>query len=91
MTDRFRRVIDILAARAAENGNAPIEVEISADTRFDAIGFDSLDVVAVALDVEIEFGLDFADDALEALATVDDLCRLLEAQPAPATPPTGTG
>lgn len=54
--------------------------EISADSRLEGdLNLDSLDRLIVAMDVEDEFGVELADDALENVATVRELAALLTA------------
>jgi acyl carrier protein len=40
---------------------------------------DSIDVVAMIMDCESEFGIEISDEALETLKTVGDIVRYIEA------------
>lgn len=52
--------------------------EITADSRLEGdLDLDSLDRLSVVMDVEDEFGVDLADDALESVTTVRGLVELL--------------
>ena len=57
--------------------------EITADSRLEGdLDLDSLDRLSVVVDVEDEFGVELADDALENVATVRELVALLDEVPA---------
>lgn len=52
--------------------------EITADSRLEGdLDLDSLDRLSVVMDVEDEFGVELADDALESVTTVRGLVELL--------------
>jgi acyl carrier protein len=54
---------------------------LTADTRIDALGLDSLDLVEAALELEAIVGRELPDGALAEARTVGELARLL-AEPA---------
>lgn len=52
--------------------------EITADSHLEGdLDLDSLDRLSVVMDVEDEFGVELADDALESVTTVRGLVELL--------------
>ncbi|BCI59756.1 acyl carrier protein [Solibaculum mannosilyticum] len=58
--------------------NASYDGEITADTTFEEIGLDSLDMMQIIMDIEDEFGISVADDA--GLKTVGELMNYIEEQ-----------
>lgn len=54
--------------------------ELRPAVTFDALKFDSLDLVDLALAAEEEFGVSISDDEAEDLRTVDDAAALIEAK-----------
>ena len=58
--------------------NASYDGEITADTTFEEIGLDSLDMMQIIMDIEDEFGISVADDA--CLKTVGELMNYIEEQ-----------
>ncbi|HET6606365.1 MAG TPA: acyl carrier protein [Rhodopila sp.] len=60
-------------------------IDLTHASRFeDIVGIDSMDIVSIAVEVECRFGLLFAVEDIEQLATIDDLLRLIERTPATA-------
>lgn len=51
--------------------------EIADDADLREAGADSLDLVAMALDIEEAFGIDVPDDLIEPVRTIDDLVALV--------------
>lgn len=51
-------------------------VELSADTTFDALGFDSLDTVDLMMQLEEKFGITFDDDL--QVSTVGELALKID-------------
>ena len=51
---------------------------LTADTTFDALGLDSLDLVELTLVVEERTGMKIGDDEVEKILTVGDAVALLE-------------
>jgi acyl carrier protein len=57
------------------------DVEVAAETRFDdLIGWDSMDLVSVVVEVECRFDLQFELPEIDRLATIGDLARMIEAK-----------
>ncbi len=52
--------------------------QLSADTRFDEVGADSIDVVELVMALEAELGVQMPDDQLERVTTLGELARLAE-------------
>ena len=52
--------------------------QLSADTRFDEVGADSIDVVELVMALEEELGVQMTDDQLERVTTLGELARLAE-------------
>ena len=44
--------------------------QVSADSSFDALGLDSLDIVELSVRVEDVYGIDIEEDDLEGVATI---------------------
>ncbi len=74
-----KRVLDIII------GSRNIDRKtVTADTKLDAIGISSLEALALAFDIEAEFGISVPDSEILKLRTVGDVYagvrRLLEEQ-----------
>lgn len=54
--------------------------DISREKTFDQLGADSLDKIEIIMDIEDEFCISIADDETEAVKTVEDAIRLVEAK-----------
>ncbi|MBQ3391623.1 MAG: acyl carrier protein [Clostridia bacterium] len=52
--------------------------DLEADTRFDDIGADPIDVVELVMALEAELGVQLPDEELERVATLGDLAQLAE-------------
>ena len=52
--------------------------QLSADTRFDEVGADSIDVVELVMALEAELGVQMPDDQRERVTTLGELARLAE-------------
>lgn len=58
-------------------------IDVTAATRFeDLTGWDSMDIVAVVVEVECRFNLQFELLEIDRLSTVDDLLHMIEAKQA---------
>ena len=56
-----------------------VEGGLTEDLRLDDdLGYDSLGVVEVVVDLEEEFGIEIADDAMEAWRTVGDVIKTVQ-------------
>lgn len=56
-----------------------VEGGLTDDLRLDDdLGYDSLGVVEVVVDLEEEFGIEIADDAMEAWRTVGDVIKTVQ-------------
>jgi len=52
--------------------------ELSTDTTFDELGFDSLDLAETMMQAEDKFGIQIPDDGIEEIDTVQDAIDLVE-------------
>jgi acyl carrier protein len=68
----------IAAMIAAQLGIDASEVTMQSRLTED-LKADSIDVVAMIMDCESEFGIEISDEALETLKTVGDIVRYIEA------------
>ena len=53
------------------------DIELTDETTFKDLGFDSIDAIDILMDIEDEFGIEIQDDS-EALNNVGDLVKLIE-------------
>lgn len=70
-------VYDKIAAVIAEQLDMDVE-EITAESTFEDLGADSLDVVDVIMTLEDEFDIEIPDEAIEGMKTVGDLAKYVE-------------
>nr|WP_294545411.1 acyl carrier protein [uncultured Rhodopila sp.] len=62
------------------------DIDVAPETRFDdLIGWDSMDLVSVVVEVECYFGLQFELPEIDRLATIADLSGMIEAKQALAS------
>ncbi len=62
------------------------DIEVAPETRFDdLLGWDSMDLVSVVVEVECHFDLQFELPEIDRLATIGDLSQMIEAKQALAT------
>ena len=54
--------------------------ELTKETSFKDLGVDSLDLVDLVFELEEEIGVEYQDDELLKLATVQDLLNLIESK-----------
>jgi acyl carrier protein len=54
------------------------EAAVTPHAKLEALGADSLDVVELCMAVELEYGIDIADDEAEKLLTVQDWLTHIE-------------
>lgn len=52
--------------------------DINNDTSLKELGLDSLDLVEVLMDIEEEFNIEFEDEEMMALSTVNDVLAIIE-------------
>ena len=69
----FEKIAEIIA----ENRGIDVS-EIKMETSFEELGFDSLDTVELAMNLEEEFGKSI--EVNEGLKTIADLVKLIEAE-----------
>lgn len=55
-----------------------IKGKINRDTKFKDLGIDSLDLMDMVVELEKHFGVEFTDEQLMNLYTVNDLAKTLE-------------
>ncbi len=70
-------VYDKIAAVIADQLDMEVE-EITAESTFEDLGADSLDVVDVIMTLEDEFDMEIPDEAIEGMKTVGDLAKYVE-------------
>ncbi len=79
-TGKMQPVLDSVIEVIRESLYLPHQ-RITADTHFaDDLGFDSLDLVTVFLDMEADFGVEFPEDAPSRFVRVGDIARFLKPQ-----------
>lgn len=54
------------------------EDDVTLDTHLEDLGFDSLDMIDIAMDIEDEFEIEVPDEALEKFETVRDIVNFVE-------------
>ncbi len=54
------------------------DIDITENTTFAELNFDSIDMVDFAMDIEDEFGVEVTDEILEKFVTVGDVVRFIE-------------
>ena len=75
MSDISAEVREILAFHLGADGSHLMD-----DTRLEALGADSLDVVEIVMSCEERFGVEIPNRAATGLATVGDAVRCVETQ-----------
>ncbi len=71
--DTFEKVSDIIGKRFELS-----ETKITADTTWEEIGADSIDLVDLISELEDEFDISIPDDSIEDLKTVGDVVNLID-------------
>ena len=56
----------------------PAETEITGESKFSALGADSLDTVEIVMGLEEEFGISVEEESAQTIATVQDAADLIE-------------
>ncbi|KAB1734267.1 acyl carrier protein [Klebsiella pneumoniae] len=56
----------------------PATTEVSGDSKFAALGADSLDTVEIVMGLEEEFGISVEEESAQTIATVQDAADLIE-------------
>lgn len=69
----YEKLLEILKGKASVK-----EIERTSNLR--ELGIDSLDLVEIIMDVEDNFGIQFENDELNKLNTVDDVVKAIEAK-----------
>lgn len=54
------------------------EASITVSTPLVDLGFDSLDLVEIALEVEDKFHIEFTSGEISDLATIGDVCKIID-------------
>ena len=68
---------DIIKERLVSKTN---KTELTVDTSFKNLGLDSLDLVDLVFELEEEIGIQFEDDELLQLETIQDLLKLIDSK-----------
>ena len=77
-TDRtISKVYDFFVKEAFYNYVDFDEEEISPETRLDELGLDSLDLLELCMDAELEFTLDIRDEDFEDITSVGGLVLMV--------------
>ncbi|XP_050384133.1 acyl carrier protein 1, chloroplastic [Argentina anserina] len=56
----------------------PDDSEVSGESKFSALGADSLDTVEIVMGLEEEFGISVEEESAQSIATVQDAADLIE-------------
>nr|UQT18320.1 acyl carrier protein 2 [Pelargonium x hortorum] len=56
----------------------PTDTEVSGESKFAALGADSLDTVEIVMGLEEEFGISVEEESAQSIATVQDAADLIE-------------
>ncbi|MCD7733330.1 MAG: acyl carrier protein [Oscillospiraceae bacterium] len=70
-------VFDKIVAIIADQLDMEVS-DITADSTFENLGADSLDVVDVIMTLEDEFDMEIPDEAIEGMKTVGELVKFVE-------------
>ncbi|MCD7889961.1 MAG: acyl carrier protein [Oscillospiraceae bacterium] len=70
-------VFDKIVAIIADQLDMDVS-DITADSTFENLGADSLDVVDVIMTLEDEFDMEIPDEAIEGMKTVGELVKFVE-------------
>lgn len=54
------------------------EESLAAETTFEELGADSLDIVELAMGIEEEFDLEIPEEKIDNIVTIEDLVRYIE-------------
>ena len=70
----FEKISEMIAAQLGiDAGEITMQSRLTEDLKAD-----SIDIVAMIMDCESEFGIEIGDDALESLKTVGDIVNYIE-------------
>ena len=70
----YEKIAEMIAAQLGiDVGEVTMQSRLTEDLKAD-----SIDIVAMIMDCESEFGIEIGDDALESLKTVGDIVRYIE-------------
>ena len=72
--ETVQKVCDIVRKQLA----LPAESELTPDTKFSALGADSLDTVEIVMGLEEEFGITVEEDGSQNISTVQEAADLIE-------------
>ncbi|KAL2342814.1 hypothetical protein Fmac_004099 [Flemingia macrophylla] len=72
--ETVQKVCDIVRKQLA----LPPESELTPDTKFSALGADSLDTVEIVMGLEEEFGITVEEDGSQNISTVQEAADLIE-------------
>ena len=72
-TEILKKVVELVSDTLEVEGDT-----IQEDTRFDALGADSFDLLELVTAFEDEFGLTMDDDSLEQIETIGDAVDAIE-------------
>ncbi|KAE9608603.1 hypothetical protein Lal_00020877 [Lupinus albus] len=70
----LEKVVEIVKKQLA----LPPETELTPQTKFTALGADSLDTVEIVMNFEEEFGINVEDENSENITTVEEAAELIE-------------
>ncbi|ASU80407.1 hypothetical protein CDG81_21450 [Actinopolyspora erythraea] len=76
MSENISRVADIILDMMVNKYEAP-PADVSADSEFESLGFDSLVLVEMAVDLSRELGIDVEDDELNQAGSPSKAAEML--------------
>ena len=74
MSDIYNKVMEIFRTKL-DYGD---EIEIRPESTFEELDIDSLDLLEVVMAIELEFDIEFSDDALKEIKTVENAVESVE-------------
>lgn len=74
MSDIYNKVMEIFRTKL-DYGD---EIKIRPESTFEELDIDSLDLLEVVMAIELEFDIEFPDDALKELKTVENAVEYVE-------------
>lgn len=83
-TDPEKELAERVIAIIRKSAEKP-EVNITLETTFEELGFDSVDAVTMTFDIEDEFGIEIADHGFIGVKNIGQIVEMLEKIMAPPT------
>uniref|UniRef100_A0A7N0T264 Acyl carrier protein n=1 Tax=Kalanchoe fedtschenkoi TaxID=63787 RepID=A0A7N0T264_KALFE len=70
--------VDKVCAIVKKQLALPADVSVTGESKFSALGADSLDTVEIVMGLEEEFGISVEEESAQTIATVQDAADLIE-------------